>query len=332
MDVPISRRDLFDGITVGALGGVAAKAPVNPPERGLRGDTPEALSVPHALRDGRFWRYAGPPEPTGETYDLVVVGGGRSGLTAAEEWLRVAPRARVLVLDNRDESGGPAAYDGRPAGSVMCDKETFGADVPVVADRPGPPLAKKAVEDLRRLREDPPDWFPGLSQEDKHERLAGLTYSAFLLEVCGAHPDVERFCRTLPCAERAYDSRALGAVDAWAAGYPGFGGLGLDKPSRFVSAAGGGGGERRAGGRAVLRPSSPVVSVRHGDASVVVAYFDGHRVRTVGAESVIMACWHAVVPYLVPDLPDEQRAALRQAVRRPVLEATVRLRGGRART
>ncbi|NUS08921.1 MAG: hypothetical protein HOV97_40920 [Nonomuraea sp.] len=333
MDVPISRRDLFDGITVGALGSAVAKTPVNPREAygGLRGDTPEALSVPHALRDGRFWRYAGPPEPTGETYDLVVVGGGRSGLGAAEEWLRVDPGGRVLVLDNHDEVRGPAAFDGRPPGSVMCDRESFGADALVAADRPGPPLARRAVEDLRVLREDPPDWFPGLSQEDRQERLAGLTYSAFLLEVCGAHPDVERFCRTLPCAERAYDSRALGAVDAWAAGYAGFGGLGLDKPSRFASAAGGG-GERRAGGRAAVRPSSPVVSVRHGDASVVVAYFDGHRLRTVAAESVIMACWSAVIPYLVPDLPDEQREALRRAVRLPVLEADVRLRGGRART
>jgi spermidine dehydrogenase len=84
--------------------------------------------------------------------------------------------------------------------------------------------------------------------------------------------------------------------------------------------------------QARLRPSSPVVSVRQGSESVTVAYFDGHRIRTVEAGAVIMACWGAVIPYLVPELPEEQRRALRQAVRLPVLEATVRLRGGQART
>ncbi|MEV3978517.1 hypothetical protein [Nonomuraea sp. NPDC049758] len=336
MDVPISRRDLFDGIAVSALGCSAAKAVVNAaePAGGLRGDTAQAVAVPHALRDGRFWRHAGQPEPTGESYDLVVVGGGRSGNSAAAEWLRREPRARVLVLDNRDpgEHGGPAGFGAGPAVHVMCDRESFGADTLVPAGRLEElPLVARAVDNLRMLRDDPPDWFPGLSQEDKQERLAGLTYSRFLLEVCGAHPDAERFCRTLPCAERAFDGRALGAVDAWAAGYPGFGGLGLDKPSRYASAAGPATGSPPGAARAVLRPSSPVVSVRHGDASVVVAYFDGHRVRTVGAESVIMACWSAVVPHLVPDLPEQQRRALGQAARLPVLEASVRLRGGRAR-
>ncbi|MFI6921454.1 hypothetical protein ACIBIZ_16005 [Nonomuraea spiralis] len=333
------------------------KAVVNPvePAGGLRGDTPQAVAVPHALRDGRFWPHAGRPEPTGETYDLVVVGGGRSGLSAAEEWLLVDPGARVLVLDNHDpgDHGGPTGFGAGPPVRVMCDKESFGADTLLPAGRwDDLPLAARAVGDLRRLRDDPPDWFPGLSQEDKQERLAELTYSGFLLEVCGVHPDVERFCRTLPCAERAYDGRALGAVDAWAAGYPGFDGLGLDgprvgdlgldgrgvgglgagRPSRYASPAGPRAGSRRAAGRALLRPSSPVVSVRHADTSVVVAYFDGHLVRTVAAESVIMACWSSVVPHLVPDLPEPQRRALRQAVRLPVLEASVRLRGGRAST
>ena len=37
----------------------------------------------HSVRDGTFWDKAGAPEATGERYDLVVVGGGISGLAAA---------------------------------------------------------------------------------------------------------------------------------------------------------------------------------------------------------------------------------------------------------
>ncbi|MEW9554614.1 FAD-dependent oxidoreductase [Nonomuraea sp. NPDC050783] len=347
--------------------------------------------MPHALRDGRFWQYAGPPEPTGERYDLVVVGGGLSGVSAAYEWLRRRPGASVLVLDNHDEIGGQArrarfhrqgALGGAgtgPAGTglagarlvtpepglvdaVMCDEESFGADtlVRLTADWVARlPIAARARDDLRRLRHGPPDWFPGLPAEAKQERLAGLTYSAFLLQVCGAHPDVERFCRSMSCPEWGYDTRALGAIDAWGTGYPGFAGLGLEKgkPSRYNSPTvrkqwGIGdpdvhlfpegnqalvramvnrmlpdpGSPDRPGDRARFRLSSPVVSVRDGEGAARVAYFDGHRVRSVEAGSVVLACWSAVIPYLVPELPAPQREALGEAVRVPLLHASVRVR------
>ncbi|MEO3886825.1 hypothetical protein [Nonomuraea sp. B5E05] len=319
----------------------------------MRGDTSEALSVPHALRDGRFWAHAGAPEATGEHYDLVVAGGGRSGMSAAAEWLRRDPGASVLVLDNHDEAAGQARRDAlrrrtrqgagreRPDG-VMCDAETFGADTLVRLASPGwadeAPIAERARRDLRMLHEDPPDWFPRLSAEEKQERLAALTYSEFLLQVCGVHPDVERFCRTMPCREWAYDTRAFGAIDAWGSGYPGFAGLGLDrdKPSRLNSPSVR--QEWQAGarddhdapppsdGRARLRLSSPVVFARDGAQAATVGYFDGHQVMTVEARAVILACWSAVVPYLVPELPEDQRRALRSAIRVPLLHATVQVR------
>ncbi|MEV1168889.1 hypothetical protein AB0J09_10725, partial [Nonomuraea sp. NPDC049784] len=67
MNHPISRRDFFDGM---ALGCVVTESPrgtaYSPEPFTVRGGAAEALSVPHALRDGRFWRHAGRPEPTGE--------------------------------------------------------------------------------------------------------------------------------------------------------------------------------------------------------------------------------------------------------------------------
>ncbi|MEV0828706.1 FAD-dependent oxidoreductase [Nonomuraea rubra] len=352
MDVPITRRDFFDGIAVscvagGATGRTALRPPDPPDAFTVRGDTSEALSVAHALRDGRFWAHAGPPVPTGESHDLVVVGGGRGGRSAAAEWLRRHPRASVLLLDNHEALGdreaigsreafaGPAAFD-----AVMCDAESFGADTLVATSSPGwidrLPIAWQARRDLRALHEDPPDWFPGLPAEGKQERLAELTYAQFLREVCGAHPDAERFCRTMPSPGWGYDTRAFGAIDAWGTGYPGFAGLGLgrEEPSRYNSPT----VRRHWHGsapvaavppldrRVRVRTSSPVVSVRDGAGSATVGYFDGHQVRTVEARAVILACWSAVVPYLVPELPEERRLALRQASRVPLLEATVRLR------
>ena len=56
-------------------------------------------------RAGNFRSTALPIE---ETYDLVVVGGGISGLAAAWFYRRAKPSARILILDNHDDFGGHA--------------------------------------------------------------------------------------------------------------------------------------------------------------------------------------------------------------------------------
>ena len=48
------------------------------------------------------------PTPTGEDYDLIVVGGGISGLAAAHFYRAKHPGARILILDNHDDFGGHA--------------------------------------------------------------------------------------------------------------------------------------------------------------------------------------------------------------------------------
>ena len=51
----------------------------------------------------------GQRKDTGEVYNLVVVGGGISGLSAAHFYRKIAgPKARVLILDNHDDFGGHA--------------------------------------------------------------------------------------------------------------------------------------------------------------------------------------------------------------------------------
>jgi spermidine dehydrogenase len=121
MDRPIQRRDILHGAMLGAaalvVGGAApggAPAPQDvpgyyPPRlTGLRGSHPGSFEAAHALRDGDFWQAAGRVPEAREDYDLVIVGGGISGLSAAYFYRAQKPDARILILDNHDDFGGHA--------------------------------------------------------------------------------------------------------------------------------------------------------------------------------------------------------------------------------
>ncbi len=115
-----TRRDFLNGtqVAIGAsllspwtavFGRDAAGAPPGgdyypPALTGLRGSHEGAWQTMHARVDGATWS----PLPVEEDYDLVVVGGGISGLSAARFYLDENPGARVLVLDNHDDFGGHA--------------------------------------------------------------------------------------------------------------------------------------------------------------------------------------------------------------------------------
>ena len=76
---------------------------------GMRGSHPGSFETAHALRDGTFWKNVGAVADTGETYDLVVVGAGISGLAAAHFFrARAGKQVRILILDNHDDFGGHA--------------------------------------------------------------------------------------------------------------------------------------------------------------------------------------------------------------------------------
>jgi spermidine dehydrogenase len=136
MDASITRRDFLNGVQIaiggaisGAINGAMASAllpdfitaafaagaaPQDVPGyyppvlTGLRGSHSGSFEVAHSLRDGDFWAKAGTVTETGETYDLVVVGGGISGLAAAHFYRARHPDARILILDNHDDFGGHA--------------------------------------------------------------------------------------------------------------------------------------------------------------------------------------------------------------------------------
>ena len=129
MSAPITRRDFLDGMAIGIGGSLLAphllaatgeppldgklqgqlpSGPYPPALTGLRGSHAGSFEALHALRDGQYWATAPKPVPTGEEYDLVVVGAGISGLAAAHYYRKNRPSARVLILDNHDDFGGHA--------------------------------------------------------------------------------------------------------------------------------------------------------------------------------------------------------------------------------
>lgn len=267
----------------------------------MRGNHPGSFETAHANRDGAFWKGATRPKETGEAYDLVVVGGGISGLAAAYFFrARTGPKARILILDNHDDFGGHAKrnefhIDGRlllmnggtqsiespfdysqeaaglfsdlgidpPALEAKCakpgfyhslglkpavffDKETFGVDRLVVGE-PGraffrrqpaspqdwtdflkkTPLSPDAQRDIVRLQTAKIDYMPGLTELQKKQRLAKMSYKDFLLKVVKVHQDVIPFYQTSTWGLYGVGIDAVSALDLWAEGYMGFDGLGL---------------------------------------------------------------------------------------------------------
>ena len=320
----ISRRDFVNGVGV-AIGGsfiapgwLSERKPTRyssraqeyypPALTGMRGSHPGSFEAAHALRDGQTWADVA---DTGESYDLVVVGGGLSGLSAAYFFLTAAGSgARVLVLDNHDDFGGHAkrnemTYRGRTlmlnggtsylesvghfsavsrtllaaigididsanatsaagrrfyrslglGNATFFSREVFGEDR-LVMGRGGQsgvwadwlaqtPMSLEVQRDIARLYDDNanPDYMPGLSDADKKERLARVSYRDFLLDLAKVHPDVIPFFNDRPKGSFCVGVDGHPALYGWAQGYPGFQGMNLEPLSPVGPLAHIGGGQ-----------------------------------------------------------------------------------------
>lgn len=116
----ITRRDFVGGMLVSTTLSAFATLPsasaqasssdhfVSPSLRtGMRGSHPGAFEAAHALRDGTLQEKE--IKDTGEVYDLIVVGGGLSGLSAAHFFRKYAGTDKtVLIIENHDDFGGHA--------------------------------------------------------------------------------------------------------------------------------------------------------------------------------------------------------------------------------
>ena len=73
------------------------------------GNTPEVVRVAHDVRDGKYERLPAGFVDSGESYDLIVVGGGFAGLAAAHQFMKTRkPDQTCLVIENHPMFGGEA--------------------------------------------------------------------------------------------------------------------------------------------------------------------------------------------------------------------------------
>jgi spermidine dehydrogenase len=121
----------------------------------MRGSHAGSFEVAHevAFHGRRDWGPIGFADSV--TYDLVVVGGGLSGLSAAYLQLQRDPTARVLILDNHDDFGGHARRNEFRVGDRMLigygGSQTF--ESPRLYSAPTKALLRDVGIDLTRLRE-----------------------------------------------------------------------------------------------------------------------------------------------------------------------------------
>jgi spermidine dehydrogenase len=124
LNTPIPRRDFLNGtlLSVGSLA-AAGLSPLQqvahargstpqPRKSSWGGNSQDAFDAGHAVRDGLYDDRNITAEDTGEFFDLLIVGGGFSGLASAYYFKQAKEgRAKILVLENHSVPGGNARRD-----------------------------------------------------------------------------------------------------------------------------------------------------------------------------------------------------------------------------
>jgi spermidine dehydrogenase len=120
LDAPISRRDFLNGSLAAAGSALALPAGSAIPDTftgyggvgdyaRANGDTWPVVQAAHRLRDGSYSEAVIAAARDAGQFDLVVVGGGIAGLSAAHRFRQLrGATARILILENHAMPGGEA--------------------------------------------------------------------------------------------------------------------------------------------------------------------------------------------------------------------------------
>jgi spermidine dehydrogenase len=439
-DDGITRRDFLNGASI-AIGAslltpatrLLAEDPrpaadyYPPAKTGLRGTHDGAWETMHARVAGQTWPDAAPEEQ----YDLVVVGGGISGLAAARFYRQQGPGARILVLDNHDDFGGhakrneftidgkvrigyggtesidtPSAYSAaakqtlvdigidtakfyqafdqtlyaklKLARGIVFDAENFGRRTLVTGYGQRPweefaaqaPFNDQARKDFVRVQTETVDYLPGLSREEKYEKLRKVSYETFLRDYCKVDPQLLELWRkwgiSFWCV--GIDQIPCTSIHDYDGGMPGldhtlvrYGHRG-DEPYIFHFPDGNASVARllvrslvpaampgstmedvvtaRADYAQLDRPEAPVrirlnstvVHARNtADGKAVdVTYVTHGAAHTVRGARCILACYNMAIPFICPELPEAQKKGLAYGVKVPLTYTKVLVPNWRA--
>jgi spermidine dehydrogenase len=187
------------------------------------------------------------------------------------------------------------------------------------------------------------------------------------MKICGCGEEVANCFQGRPLGYFGLGADAVPAADVRDHGYPGFAGLKLPRGSEawsepyiyhfpdgnasiarllvrsLIPAVARGqtmddvvravfdyGRLDRPGQRVRVRLNSTCVDVRNARGKVHVAYVRGDALHRVEAKHAVLACWHMIVPHIMPELSGEQREALRKNVKTPIVYTNVLVRNWKA--
>jgi len=229
------------------------------------------------------------------------------------------------------------------------------------------PIAEASKQQLRSLYDAARDPLAGKSAEEKAKILKSTSYREYLVKICGCSDEVVNCFQGRPLGFFGLGCDAVSSFDLRSFGYPGFAGLKLpadDHPewnepyiyhfpdgnaslARLLAralvpdAAPGDtmddivltgfdyGSLDRAGNKVRIRLQSTVINARQTGDAVGIGYVNAGAPHRVTAKHAVLACFHMMIPYLMPELPQAQREALALNVKTPLVYTNVVVRSWR---
>jgi spermidine dehydrogenase len=269
----------------------------------------------------------------------------------------------------RESFGRDALVTGDPTSTVADDLSRSLLNARPIADFIAQfPVSDASKAQLIALYDSTRDPLAGKSREQKVELLKRTSYRDYLTKICGCSTEVADCFQGRTLDFFALGCDAVAAADARDAGYPGFGGLGLPavvNPEReepyiyhfpdgnaslarllvraLIPAVAPGttmddvvlapfdyGKLDVAGADIRIRLDSTCVNVRNAGGGVELAYMSGGKLHRVAGRHAVLACFHMVIPYIIPELPQGQREALARNVKAPLVYTNVLVRNWQA--
>jgi spermidine dehydrogenase len=230
------------------------------------------------------------------------------------------------------------------------------------------PVSAESQAQLLSLYSTAKDPLAGQSAKRKKALLKRTCYRDYLIKFCGLSEEAANCLQGRTLGFYGLGADAVPAADARDLGYPGFAGLKLPKdtnaawkePYIYHFPDGNAAIARllvralipgvapghtmedvveapfdyakldREGQAIRLRLNSTCVSVRETDGKVQVGYVHDGTLRRVEARHAVLACFHMMIPYIMPDLPEPQRAALAKNVKTPICYTNVLIKNWQA--
>jgi spermidine dehydrogenase len=229
------------------------------------------------------------------------------------------------------------------------------------------PILEASKAQLLALYDETRDPLAGRTVDEKIKLLKSTSYRDFLIKVWGCNEEVANCFQGRTYSFFGLGCDAVPAADVRDHGYPGFDGLklpargGSERSEPYIyhfpdgnaslarlmvrglipQAAPGStmddivlarfdyGRLDSADSNVRIRLDSTCIDVRNADGQVLVSYVRGGAIHRVAARHAVLACFHMMIPHLVPELPAEQRAALAQNVKTPIVYTNVLVRNWR---